>query len=277
MLNDTLLLRRVLRRILRRAVVNHAPIPGVGSRLLKHYDLNLIRHDLPGNISPPSPVTPTSYLSSLSSKSRGPSLRYRISLPTKPVGPLDIVSLQLTVQPIHPSVSVRSATAVVERRIQFSELPISHTTHSYLTSNQESHSHDHHSVAANPGDITSATSSSNDFHHLSSSSSSVSDNSTRPLLPQHQSSVPNASSLNHTSERTTTHIFAHLESSHRFTRDSTGTWRQTLNFSWPDARSSSRWTVGETLQTDMASVRFFVRVKVHCMNFSPCYLLNQVL
>ncbi|KAG1754429.1 hypothetical protein EDB19DRAFT_1666409 [Suillus lakei] len=255
------------------AVVNHAPIPGVGSRLLKHYDLYLIRHDLPGNVSPPSPVTPppTSYLSSLSSKSRGPSLRCRIILPTKPVGPLDIVSLQVTAQPLDPAVSIRSATAVVERRIQFSELPISPSgtstpsaptlpSHSYLTSNQESHSHDHHSVVANSYDITSAASSSNDLHYPSSTSSLISD--TRPLLQQHQSSAPSTSPLTHPSERTTTHIFAHLESSHRFTRDSTGTWHQTLTFSWPDASPSSRWTVGETLQTGMASIRFFVRVKL---------------
>ncbi|KAG1782807.1 hypothetical protein EV702DRAFT_1066912 [Suillus placidus] len=253
------------------AVVNHASIPGVGSRLLKHYDLYLIRHDLPGNVSPPLTPPPTSYLSSLSTKSRGPSLRYRIILPTKPVGPLDIVSLQVTVKPLDPAVSIRSATAVVERRIQFSELPTSPSgtsnpsaptlsPHSYLASNQESIPHDHHSVPANSYDITSAASSSNDLHYLSSTSSLISD--TRPLLPQQQSSVPSTSSVTHTSERTTTHIFAHLESSHRFTRDSTGTWRQTLTFSWPDVSPSSRWTVGETLQTGMASIRFFIRVKL---------------
>ncbi|KAG1756451.1 uncharacterized protein EDB91DRAFT_1092736 [Suillus paluster] len=252
------------------AVVNHAPVPGVGSRLLKHYDLNLIRHDLPGSVSPPSPVTPppTSYLSSLSTKSRGPSLRYRILLPPTPVGPLDIVSLQVTVQPLDPAVSIRSATAVVERRIQFSESPISPpgaltpsaptlSSHSHPTPNQESHPHDHRSVTMNSGDTTSAESSYNDL-----SSSSISHSDTRPLLPQRQSTVPSASPLAHASDRTATHIFAHLESSHRFTRDSTGTWRQTLTFSWPDARSNSRWTIGETLRTDMTSVKFFIRVKL---------------
>ncbi|KAG2158446.1 uncharacterized protein EDB93DRAFT_670069 [Suillus bovinus] len=255
------------------AVVNHAPIPGVGSRLLKHYDLYLIRHDLPGNASPPSPVTPppTSYLSSLTTKSRGPSLRYRIILPTKPVGPLDIVSLQVTVQPLDSAVSIRSATAVVERRIQFSELPTlpsgtstpsapTLSSHSYLASSRESNSHNHHSIAANSYDPTSAASSSNDLSHLSSTSSLISD--TRPLLPQQQSPVPSTSQATYTNERTTTHIYAHLESSHRFTRDSTGTWRQTLTFSWPDASPSSRWTVGETLQTGMVSIRFFIRVKL---------------
>ncbi|KAG2061664.1 hypothetical protein BDR06DRAFT_925578 [Suillus hirtellus] len=254
------------------AVVNHAPVPGIGSRLLKHCDLYLIRHDLPGNLSPPSPVTPppTSHLSSMSTKSRSPSLRYQIILPTKPVGPLDIVSLQVTVQPLDSAVSIRSATAVVERRIQFSELPTSPSgtstpsaptlsSHSYLASNQETNTHDH-SVAANSYDLASAASSSNDLHCPSSTSSSISD--TRPLLPQQQSSVPSTSQVTHTSERTTTHIFAHLESSHRFTRDSTGTWRQTLTFSWPDASPSSRWTVGESLQTGTASIRFFIRVKL---------------
>jgi hypothetical protein len=222
-------------------------------------------------------------MSSLSSKSRGPALRYRISLPTKPVGPLDIVSLQVTVQPLDPAISVRIATAVVERRIQFSEHPLSpsrpstssapiSSSSSYSMSNQESRPHHRHLVAVNSGDITSAASasaasSSNDLHFISSSSSVMSDNDTRPLLLQHQSSVPNTSTLNNASERTTTHIFAHLESSHPFTRDSTGTWRQTLNFSWPDTRPSSRWTVGETLQTGMASVRFFIRVKVYCTDF----------
>jgi len=221
-------------------------------------------------ISPPSPVTPTSYLSSLSSKSRGPSLRYRVSLPTKPIGPLDIVPLQITVQPLDPTVSIRSATAVVERRIQFSEHPISppstssvqmSSSYPHPISNQASRPH---IITVSAGDITSASSSSIDLHCPSSSSSVVTDNDVQPLLPRRQSSVHNATPLNNASERTTTHIFAHIESSHRFTRDSTGTWRQTLNFSWPDTRPSSRWAVGETLQTGMASVRFYVRVKVCC-------------
>ena len=53
-----------------------------------------------------------------------------------------------------------------------------------------------------------------------------------------------------------------VESSPQFSRGSQGAWVKTITFQWPAAKSHSRWTIGETIQSDLVSVKFFVRVKV---------------
>ncbi|KAF9227867.1 hypothetical protein BS17DRAFT_409619 [Gyrodon lividus] len=252
------------------AVLNHIPVLGVGCRQVKHFELPLVRYDTPASPSPPTPLTPpsSSYLTSLTAKSRGPPLRYRVLMPPNPIGPLDIVSVQLTVQPLDPSVCIRSASALVERRIHISDSPLipprfpgpSHfstpsPTYFPLSSN---HTHDN-SSSIYPGS-TSATSSQN-LHHPTSASSAYSGDSSRPLL-QHHTYAVDESLPPSCSDRGTTHIFAHAESSGRFSRDPSGVWRHNLTFSWPDTKSNSRWAVGETVQTDMATVKFFLRVKL---------------
>ncbi|KAF9246476.1 hypothetical protein BU15DRAFT_70561 [Melanogaster broomeanus] len=254
------------------AVLNHIPISGVGWRQVKHFELPLVRYDIPATLSPPTPLTPSSssYFTSLTPKSRGPTLRYRVLIPPNPIGPLDIVSVQLNVQPLDPSVSIRSASALVERRIHINDLPLvpprplepSHFTTQSLTYFQLSANHTQDSsLSIYPGSSSSVATSSQDLHYPTSSSSAYSGDSSRPLLQRRTStfdeSVPPPSN-----DRGTTHIFAHAESSGRFSRDPSGVWRHNLTFSWPDTKSNSRWAVGETVQTDMATVKFFLRVKL---------------
>jgi len=45
-------------------------------------------------------------------------------------------------------------------------------------------------------------------------------------------------------------------------RDDEGVWSKTLTLQWPAARSHSRWAIGETIQSDLVSVKFFVRIKI---------------
>lgn len=202
------------------------------------------------------------------SQSRGLSLRYRILVPPNPIGPLDIVSVQLIVQPLDTSMSIRSASAFVERRIHFSDfrvgppdsIPGVHRFSSCPSSNSQIPSD--HAQDSNPSTRPgSNNSSSQDLLHPAPSPSVYSSDSSRSLLQHHDagtdSSVPLPSG-----GRGTTHIFAHAESAGRFSRDSSGMWRQKLTFSWPDTKSNSRWAVGESVQTSFASVKFFLRIKV---------------
>jgi hypothetical protein len=39
-------------------------------------------------------------------------------------------------------------------------------------------------------------------------------------------------------------------------------WSKTLTLQWPAAKTHSRWTIGETITSELASVKFFVRAKV---------------
>jgi hypothetical protein len=55
---------------------------------------------------------------------------------------------------------------------------------------------------------------------------------------------------------------AEAESSGHFTPDVNGIWNKTMTLQWPAAKSQSRWAVGETMQSEIVSVRYFVRVKV---------------
>lgn len=55
---------------------------------------------------------------------------------------------------------------------------------------------------------------------------------------------------------------AGTDSSGPFSRGDDGMWSKTLTLQWPAAKSNSRWTIGETIQSDLISVRFFIRVKV---------------
>jgi hypothetical protein len=58
------------------------------------------------------------------------------------------------------------------------------------------------------------------------------------------------------------------ESSGQFVRDDEGVWSKTLTLQWPAAKSHSRWAIGETIQSDLVSVKFFVRIKVRFTSLS---------
>lgn len=252
------------------SVLNHIPISAVGCRQIKHFDLSLVRYDAPASLSPPTPLTPSSssYMTLSKSKSRGPPLRYCILVPPNPIGPLDIVSVQLFLQPLDPSASIRSASAFVERRIHFNDgrfnSPESslgpYRFSSYVSPNPQS-------LSNHTQDRTSSTypsindSSSQNLLHPASSLSLYSANSSRPLIQHHEYNADESQPVP-SSDRGTAHIFAHAESVGRFSRDSSGVWRHSLTFSWPDTKSNSRWAVGESVQTGLASVKFFLRVKV---------------
>lgn len=91
---------------------------GVGNRLVRYFDLPLIRYDSPSppSISPPPPL-PTDPLALKTNKPRAPVIRYNIAVPSTPVGPNDLVCTSLYLQPLDPNVAIRSASLIVERRI----------------------------------------------------------------------------------------------------------------------------------------------------------------
>ncbi|TCD59757.1 hypothetical protein EIP91_011573, partial [Steccherinum ochraceum] len=106
------------------AVLEHVHINYVGSRLLRYYDLPLIRYDVPPPPPPnPSPTArPTSSSTPLTlyvpnSKPPTPIISYNLSTPVLPVGPSDLILSSLFLRPLDPSVSIRSASVLVERRI----------------------------------------------------------------------------------------------------------------------------------------------------------------
>jgi hypothetical protein len=258
------------------------PLASVGTRLMKHFDLPFIRYDLPPH--PLTPSSPSTYLPCQTNKPRAPALRYRLTVPTAPVGPQDLVSIHISLQPVDHPVSIRSASLIVERRIQLNEtiappsslapptLPIpiilsSSSSSSSSSSYPQSHSaqssyspttpppHENFYNPITNGANLSPYSLPPSVNPTPSTSTIWSDETIRPLLP-HPPSSPFLSS------KTVVQSVAGVESTGRFSIDDNGVWAKTLTLQWPAAKSHTRWAMGENIQTDLASVKFFVRVKV---------------
>jgi len=228
----------------------------VGFRQFKYFELPLIRYDLPVPHPLPTPCS-SALLTSITTKSRGHPLRYRVLVPPCPIGPLDIITIQLIVQPLDASVSIRSASALVERRIHLSDaLVTSPSTDPPLLP-----AFSNGIPESSPSTLDPSIGASIQDLHAASSVSLYSDSSSRPILQNHSHTQDDAMPYP-SHDRAITHIVAHSQSSASFIRDSSGVWRQNLTFSWPDNKSNSRWSVGETLQTEMVAIKFFLRVKV---------------
>ncbi|GLB35364.1 hypothetical protein LshimejAT787_0209290 [Lyophyllum shimeji] len=274
------------------AVLNHAPIAGVGSRQIKHFELPLIRYDLPPfDPTPPSPSRDR--LLHQTTKPKAPRIRYAITVPAAPVGPLDIVSVHVSLLPMDEGVSIRTATVMVERRIQLNDTtgnisspdtpsspyPISSSSkrssprpspssspssQSFLPSSSYQ---DPSSPAFNGVATVSSDSSSNPTitaHPAYPSSTSIA-SSTRPLLAPTHAPPPlplASSSTSQIPSKTVVTPVVGAESSGYFSRDDQGVWTKTVTLQWPAAKSHSRWAIGETIQSDLVSVRFFARVKI---------------
>lgn len=194
-----------------------------------------------------------------------------------------MLPISIHILPEEPNVSIRSATVVVERRIQFndSNSPASPLTSSAFFSNTASHLHISSSSAI---PIPKSTSTSSLISYAPTSSfqnphphslpstksfatpvnsgyaSSVSlANDTRPLLPQPKDRSDSSESL---AAKSIVLPIAGSESSGPFARTEKGIWSKTLTVQWPSAKPSSRWGIGETIHSDLVSIRFFARVKV---------------
>jgi hypothetical protein len=112
------------------AVLDHLPIFGVGNRLVRHFELPLLRYDTPSH--PLSIPLPPLSIPIHSPKSRLPIYHCTISTspPSAPIGPGELVSAFLRLEPIDPSFSVRSATMSVERRLDLRLSADNLSTHS---------------------------------------------------------------------------------------------------------------------------------------------------
>ncbi|KAL4267320.1 Arrestin C-terminal-like domain-containing protein [Pleurotus pulmonarius] len=268
------------------ATIHHAPITGVGTKQVKHSELPLIRYDLPEHISTKPPQS-LPFLELQTNKPRTPRIRYCVKTPLSPIGPMDLVPIGVHLSPVDPAVTIRSASVIIERRIQLNEAlySFSPSSQSQPTPRQQTLSVSNHltSTSYSPTASYQEINGNNSNMHLdippihassaSTYSSTISPSvasfsteaETRPLLQPSSNQMavvlPTTTSEVLPSKVVTSSI-AGAESSGLFSRDSHGVWNKTLTVQWPAAKSNSRWAIGETIQSDLASVRFFARVKV---------------
>ncbi|THH05076.1 hypothetical protein EW145_g5064 [Phellinidium pouzarii] len=258
------------------AVINHAPIFGIGSRKLKTYEIPLVRYD--AHVQCRRPLHSSArYLTT--QIPHAPVIRYQLLTPTTPVGPLDIVTIPLILHPVDPAVAVRSVTLIVERRIELHETPrppsgqpwerhspqLASAGDRNTNSRQTPHgyNHDRHPDQDRQGESSTNQTLKPPPAHASaplislSSANSVDSLSTtneqRPLLTPIMTDLP---------AKTVSLTVAHVESSGVFMKDSTGIYSKSLTLHWPANKSNSHWAMGETMQTEMINVRFFIHVKI---------------
>ena len=195
------------------AILEHLPLFGVGNRLLKHFELPLLRYDVP-SLSPPALLSPPSHIPIQSPKSRLPV--YHCTLltppPSSPIGPGEPVSAFLRLRPVDPSFSVRSATMSIERRLDL-RLP-----------------------SDNPPPPT-------------------------PLpTPPDISTESLPSFVDQSSSKSISTTIVRSETL-EFSLDPTGILSKTITARWPPRKQHS-WTVGETMTSDLATVKFYIHLRV---------------
>lgn len=287
-------------------VLSHVPVTGVGSRQIRHFELPLVRYDLPpfASITP----SPEPLLSQEINKPRLPRIRYSIHPPTSPIGPMDLVPIPIHLHPLESGVSIRSASVIVERRITLRDVPqqssssspntpMLHPSTSSSSLNKsfplkKSPSYSQLQLSSSASASASSSSSSNPpssfnphYSHsepepeastsdlsISSSNptitpgtmypSSLSISSETPLLPSTPSTSSNPQTAQNPSLKNIVNPIAGAESSGRFSHDGKGTWTKTLTLQWPAAKSHSRWAIGETITSELVTVKYFIRAKV---------------
>ncbi|PCH38389.1 hypothetical protein WOLCODRAFT_97042 [Wolfiporia cocos MD-104 SS10] len=268
------------------AALEHIPIPGVGHRLFRCFDLALVRYDEPTYPSLGHVMPSTSHALLLqTSKPRAPVLRYSISTPTRAVGPTELVYASLSIKPVDPDVVVRSASFIVERRIDLfrpsatsptlvsSPPPTSALYDNATPSSSSSHLWSPPDIEASlpsPLELTPSSSTATFESSASSTRPLMSPSSPPPplhmptsptLLPSPPLLSPTASSSTDAPHKTLVSTVVTAESS-GLTPDAAGVWSRTLMAHWPPAPPRSRWAVGETMRGEHAVVRFFVRASV---------------
>lgn len=266
----------------RRTVITHAPIFGVGTRQVKGYEIPLLRYDT----SVPRRQLNDNSQFLLTHKPRAPVLRYRLLTPDDPIGPSDIVSIPLTLSPLDSSVTVRSVSLVVERRLQFTEshpVPAASTSrHGSLSPYSASDADDGSSSTIRPHDavtpapesssvtpnglVVGSTSSLNPYYSTSTLRSGYTADSLTPSAMEHRPLLqPITTDFPAKTVTLTVHA---VDGIGHFIKDSHGAFSKTLTFQWPGQRPNSHWAMGETMQTEMVSVRFFLHVKVSLALFA---------
>lgn len=254
---------------------------GIGARQIRHFELPLVRYDVPlySHIAPPS----RPLLDQITNKPRAPRIRYSINSPQIPIGPLDLVSVSIHLLPVDHGVSIRSASVIVERRIQLHDQAPNASSFVSISQTPSSLSPSFPSQSPSPSLLPtfpkfsySPTASFQEDPLLDAASSTPSLTSSIPTitpgtvsstsLTMASESTPILHPNSTNSTKLVVNPIAGTESSGTLYRDENGVWSRTLTLQWPAAKSHSLWAVGETISSDLVSVKYFVRTKVRIFN-----------
>lgn len=219
---------------------------GLGSRQIRYFDLNLIRHDV---------AFPTSIGPAFQSHSEtgSPRIQYRMVTPSYAVGPSDHISVSVRFQPVDPMTVIQAMCVIIERRIQLRETSASPPAECPYTDDSPP------ATARSTSGIPASTRSSPTLVP-----STLASTSSVNLIPTTRVERKRSQSPSNTTimpSRTVAHSVASTEVVSA-TADPDGTYYHTFGLTLPQPKSAGHWSLGETMRTDLVTVRFFVRVKV---------------
>ena len=227
--------------ILTSLVLVHAPLYGFGEVQVKHYELPLVRYDVP----PYEPSPPRPILDRQTTVPKAPRMMYCVHAPTSPIGPKDLISIPVYLQPLEPDTVIRSASLTIERRIQFKE--------------------DGSSPPPKPALLNSPTFCTSRTPPKSAKRKRPSTAPVNSKCPMHPFASP----------KIVSDLIAGVDSSGSFSKDRDAMWNNVMTLHWPAPKSHSRWAIGETIDSKLVSVKFLVHVKVSIINKLLLHILTQ--
>lgn len=201
-------------------MVEHKPIQFVGHAIVKSYGLNLYNHTSP-SIPPPSPPQ------AMSIGNDNYSTQVFINAPHGAFGPGDNLALSFYAKPDDPSVTIKKASVVLERRIEARERSPSPqpSSSSGLTTTEKS-SYFKRSISPKPFfDRLSSTSSEPEKEKEKAIVNKITDASTDEVIP-----------------------------------GSGGTVWCHMNLALQ--KRGAHWDIGETCKTELATITFYLKVKI---------------
>ncbi|KEP55563.1 hypothetical protein V565_003270 [Rhizoctonia solani 123E] len=215
----------------------HTPhIPGIGSRQVKCFDVNLVRYSKPSMSQ--RPITASSL-----QPSHQP-FQCEFQFPRRPAAPLDPIPLSLRIQP-SPGLSLQRITFTLERRIDFIDsTPTSSTSH-----------------LASPSGLTQSESGESSSEPFSSTvallTCALDDQS--PTLSGKRSPSPTSQCAKSVEAVLASTEVTDIPKSTESDQDAPYTVSALLQV--PTPKSGAHWGIGETMNGELARVRFFVTAK----------------
>ncbi|KIM31021.1 hypothetical protein M408DRAFT_274309 [Serendipita vermifera MAFF 305830] len=229
------------------AVINHPPHFGLGVRQLRFYDLNLTRYDVQD--PPPSPFlsrpSPIPGYQLCSASPRITPFYYRIDDPDHAVGPGDELPVSLNVifdDSTSPKQQIQSMSVLLERRLDLFEASGSPTPPEILSGN---------------GNISPYSNNTSEASSTVSLASMITSRSS--TLSRKRSASPPSNLV--LSSKTITGTIATAHSS-EFHSNAPHQYSGVVRLALPAKPPPSQWPVGESLKTDLAHIRFELRVKI---------------
>lgn len=248
------------------ALVHEPPSTAVGGRLCKVFPIPIIRYD--NGPSPTSHLSSTPRTSVSSSKSGKPLLDYSIQPPSHALGPLDLLPVHVSVFPLEPTVRLHSIHLQVERRIDLHEISASPSSSSHVLDFLH---RDFHSPPS-PGESQELLLPPDTSTLPRVTSQSTLSSTQSPTFPL--SAGQSSKSQSSLSAKRSVSTLAQMATDCGPVQEPT--FSKTITMALPAAKSPSHWSNGVTLQTNLISVRFFLRTRVRYFHPLHLILLNII-